>query len=1089
VAVLAGSAVLAGWTLEVEVLKSFVPGLVAMNPVSALAFITLGVALWFSVQPPTSSRRLVLRACGGGVLVMGAVKLCEIALGSRAGVDAWLFPDAVQMINAGRPNRMAPNTALNFVLLGWAACNLDPRTRSAYLLCQTFQITAALTSLFALLGYVYGISFLYGVGNFNPMAMHTAGIFLVLGFGFCFARPDRGLASLMRDEGVGGITARRLLPAALLIPAGLGWLRLQGQHWGLYDSELGIALHVVVNVLLFFVLVWWSAVLLKRVDAGRIERASELSRVNARLREEVSERSRMQEALTASSRREAAMIENSIDMICTMDAPGRFASVSPACYKLLGYRSEELLGRAYTELVLPDDVQNTSQEMAQVMAGREAIDFENRCRRRDGRTVHLVWTAHWSAGEQLMFCVAHDNTERKRAEAHLQEARDYFGRIINSVPDPIFVKDRQHRCVLANDAFCELLGRDRGALVGATDSELFPAAQAAVFMRTDDLVFTTGQDHINEETLSDAQDHSRVILTRKRLYVDSRGDQFVVGVTRDITDRKRMESELEATRDLALESVRLKGEFLATMSHEIRTPMNAVIGMSDLLFETDLSESQRDYADTIRSSADALLTIINDILDFSKIEAGKLRFEKIDFDLHDAIDAPVEMLANRAQVKGLELVSFVHNDVPTALRGDPGRLRQVVTNLVGNAIKFTERGEIVVCVTREPAPADHVTLRFEITDTGIGIPEEARRLLFRPFIQGEGSTARKYGGTGLGLAISKQLVELMGGDIGVTGAPGGGSTFWFTAMLETQPQALSRAQPARGTSLDGVRVLIVDDNSTNRRILTHQTASWGMVAVEADAGAQALALLRAAAAQAEPFRVAILDLAMPVMDGFQLAAAVKSDEAIAGTRLVLMPAIGKRGHGEAARNAGISAYLEKPVRQSQLYACLVAVLADSAAQEPVVPGLVTRHSLREVAAVPLAPSALSSLRILVADDLAVNRTVATIQLRRLGHQADCVANGTEAVAALDARSYDLVLMDCQMPEMDGFEATGEIRRREGARKHTTIIAMTASALAGDREKCLAAGMDDYIPKPVKAEALKQMLERWVQPESEAVPSH
>ncbi len=533
---------------------------------------------------------------------------------------------------------------------------------------------------------------------------------------------------------------------------------------------------------------------------------------------------------------------------------------------------------------------------------------------------------------------------------------------------------------------------------------------------------------------------------------------------------------------------RLKAEFLATMSHEIRTPMNAVIGMSDLLFETELSESQRDYADTIRSSADALLTIIDDILDFSKSEAGKLRFEKIDFDLHDAIDAPVEMLANRAHMKGLELVSFVHNDVPTALRGDPGRLRQVVTNLVGNAIKFTEQGEIVVCVTRVAASEDQVTLRFEITDTGMGIPEETRRLLFIPFTQADGSTTRKYGGTGLGLAISRQLVELMEGEIGVTGAPGGGSTFWFTAKLETQPEALARALPARGTSLERVRVLIVDDNPTNRRILTHQTTSWGMVAVEAESGVEALALLRAAAGQREPFRVAILDLTMPGMDGFQLAAAIKGDESIAATRLVLMPAIGKRGHGEAARRAGIVAYLEKPVRQSQLHACLVAVLADAAAQEPVGSGLVTRHSLREVSAVPEIASAPSSLRILVADDLAVNRTVASIQLRRLGHQADCVTNGTEAIAALAARHYDLVLMDCQMPEMDGFQATQAIRFREGARKHTTIIAMTASALAGDREKCLAAGMDDYITKPVKAEALRHMLQRWLQPEPEGVPA-
>ena len=516
-----------------------------------------------------------------------------------------------------------------------------------------------------------------------------------------------------------------------------------------------------------------------------------------------------------------------------------------------------------------------------------------------------------------------------------------------------------------------------------------------------------------------------------------------------------------------------KSEFLANMSHEIRTPMNGIIGMTSLLSGTKLTAEQREFTEIIRSSGDSLLDIINDILDYSKIEAGKFDFENIDFDLRVTFDEASDLIAIKAHEKDLELINVFHHEVPSLLCGDPGRLRQILINLVGNSIKFTQKGEVAIYTTLESEDATHAVIRVSVTDTGIGVPNDRMDRLFQSFSQVDSSTTRKYGGTGLGLTISKQLAEKMGGGIGVESEEGKGSTFWFTAVFEKQPEGREKKMVVP-ENIKGKRILIVDDNATNRYILREQLKLWECRYKEAPDGEQALVELKAAFINKDPFEIAIFDMQMPAMDGATLGKKVKQDSDLKNTILVLMSSMGQRGDAKQLKKIGFAAYLIKPVKQSQLFDCLSIVAGiQKEPDKKESAAIVTRHSLAE--------DQKYKTRILLAEDNHINQKVALNILKKLGYRADAVANGKEAVKALEMISYDIVLMDCQMPEMDGYDTTGVIRNLESKvlDHNVIIVAMTANAMKEDREKCLKSGMDDYLAKPIKPQGLSDMLDKWL----------
>ncbi len=793
---------------------------------------------------------------------------------------------------------------------------------------------------------------------------------------------------------------------------------------------------------------------------------------------DITERKRMEEELRKSEERYRTVLEDIDECYYELDLKGRFTFANDAQCRDLGYTREELYGLDYRPYTDPATLEKNRVIYNQVYRTGEPV------KRYVGTYIHKSGKKFYSEvsvslmkdaqGKPVGFRgLSRNITRRMEMEEALRRSEERYRSIIEQMEDGYFETDLHGVFTFLNDAAARNVGYAPEELLGMHNSQYTDEKNTRAVYAVFNQIYKTGipvRGFAYELIRKDGSAFYNEISAS--LIRDAQGKPVGFrGISRDITLRIAAQEEMKRAKEAAEAANTAKSEFLANMSHEIRTPMNGVIGMIELLLDTPLNPQQTQFAQIVRTSGAALLSLLNNILDLSKIEAKKMDLENLDFNLRMAIEDIADMVAVGAQDKGLELTALVDVDVPSMLRGDPGRLRQTLVNLTGNAVKFTERGQIIIRITRAAEDEQTVTLRFAVSDTGIGIPQDRLNAVFSPFIQVDSSTTRKYGGTGLGLAISRQLAELMGGRIGCDSEAGKGSTFWFTAVFEKQADdAVTTVETM--ADLSGVKVLVVDDHTVNRILVCSLLKQWRCRFAEAADAASALTLLYDACDHGNPFQIALLDMMMPGMDGEELARRIKKDPDLKQTRIIMMTSVGVRGDASRLAAAGFDGFFTKPVRQSHLHDALSMAAGRNPGSASPAP-IITRHTIAEFR--------VTGKKILVVEDNPTNQMVALALLKKLGYAADLAPNGIEAIRAVQAVAYDLVLMDCRMPEMDGYEATRQIRNPQTGAKNPgmPIIALTAHAMMDDQNKYREAGMDDYLAKPVQIKMLAEVLSRWL----------
>jgi two-component system, sensor histidine kinase and response regulator len=809
---------------------------------------------------------------------------------------------------------------------------------------------------------------------------------------------------------------------------------------------------------------WWLGKNQEAVNQAKSEVEQALANLSARelalheenrsLQEENSERNRLEKILERGKREWEAIFDAVQDAILVIDSQDKIIRCNQHAIEWLGTTFELLISSSIHAIELGMD-NDQPRKLIEIM-GETYIPEKLGWFDITSYPIYLEYDLEGT------IYIIRDITERKRAEAIIREQKQYLEALVNNSPVAIVTLDMNQAILSSNPAFEKMFGYTHGEVASRDLDQLLidenVQSEASTFTEKvlrGEAVKGIVQRRRKDGTMADVEISGVPLVVAGQM-------AGALLLYHDIT-------ELMEARRAAEQADRAKSEFLANMSHEIRTPMNGIIGMIELSLGTQLNEEQYDFLVGARESADALLSVLNGVLDFSKIEAGQLQLESVDFDLHAVIEGVAQTLASRAETKNLEIVSFIDPSVPSYVRGDPGRVRQVLVNLVENAIKFTERGEVLIRTECSEEDDNRATVKFSVSDTGIGIASERQKAIFERFVQADGSTTRKYGGSGLGLTISKELSEMMGGGIGVESEPGKGSNFWFTAKLEKLPGRNFGAENI-SADLQGLRVLIVDDNATNRRIFSKMLEGFGCQVNAVSSGMEVMPALFRGLLTNSPYKLVLLDMQMPPIDGETTLRMIRNETLTHNVKVVVLTSMGRRNELGRLSELGVSGYLLKPIKQSQLHETLLSVIGSQVR---------TNHRKREEALRPKSSDRnMIRLHILLAEDNEINQKMTKVLLNRQGYEVDLASNGIEAVNAARCTCYDLIFMDVQMPDMDGFEAARQIRLLEGERRHTPIIAMTAYAMPGDRQRCLDAGMDDYVSKPLDPRKVFQVIERW-----------
>jgi two-component system sensor histidine kinase/response regulator len=767
------------------------------------------------------------------------------------------------------------------------------------------------------------------------------------------------------------------------------------------------------------------------------------------------------------------LIQSSVDGIVAVDEKGNVLLFSKGAERLWGYTREEVVRRIHIEELYPPglarDVNMRLAEPGPNGPGR-LVDYETEILNKQGKRVHVRISGSLFQDEgSLVRSVGyfHDMTREKQIMDQLVESEEKYRSILETIEDGYCEIDLEGNLTFFNKSFCRILGYSEDELMGKNLREFSDEEEAKRAYEGFNKVFTTGVHAKGFEWGMNRKDGSKIYVASSISLIKDPEGEIVgfQGITRDITEHKLRGEALKRAKEEAESANIAKSEFLANMSHEIRTPMNGIIGMTELALGSTLTREQREYLQMVKMSADSLLALLNSVLDLAKIESRKIELDEIDFDLRTTVENAVQTVAVKAGEIGLELICRIRPDVPTALVGDPSRLRQILLNLLGNAIKFTHKGDVSLDVRIEAEDDSSVLLHFIVSDTGIGIPPDKLDAVFESFQQADGSITREYEGTGLGLTISKELVELMGGGIWVESVLGKGSTFHFTARFGLSDMEITDSLSLKDQDIAGMRVLIVDDNATNRLVFHEMTSLWGLEPTEVEGGEHAVAELERAHDAGRPYKLILLDLQMPELDGFEVAKRIRENPVGSDLEILMLTSLGMKGDAERCKEVGIGVYLVKPVKQAELLEGIMLTLGRPRKDKGPV---ITRHTIQDIR---------RRLKILLAEDNIVNQKLALKMLEKRGHHVTIVSNGLEALDALDVERFDLVLMDVQMPHMDGLEATKHVRDSEKEDEHIPIIAMTAHAMKGDREMCLSAGMDDYVSKPIMADELFSVIER------------